>query len=86
MYARCSTHEQTFALLISELDLGKRVISTLAKAGIENVGQALDMMRDGDTKILSIDGFGRKSLADLKRRLRSRGFELPEVAVEPQIQ
>ena len=73
-------------LLISELDLGKRVISTLAKAGIENVGQALEMMSDGDTKILSIDGFGRKSLADLKRRLRSRGFELPEAAVEPQVQ
>lgn len=72
-------------LLISELELGKRVISTLAKAGIENVGQALEILSEGDAKILNIDGFGRKSLADLKRRLRSRGFELPEASVEPQV-
>jgi len=73
-------------LLISELDLGKRVVSTLTKAGIENVGQVLEMLSEGETKILSIDGFGRKSLADLKRRLRQRGFELPEAAIEPQVQ
>ena len=72
-------------LLISELDLGKRVVSTLAKAGIENVGQILEMLSEGETKILNIDGFGRKSLADLKRRLRQRGFELPEVVIEPQV-
>jgi large subunit ribosomal protein L31 len=71
---------------ISELELGKRVVSTLAKAGIEEVGQALEILSEGESKILSIDGFGRKSLADLKRRLRARGFELPEAVVEPQVQ
>ena len=42
------------------------------------VGQALELLEQGDEKLLAIDGFGRKSLADLKRRLKSRGFNLPE--------
>jgi len=33
--------------------------------------------------LLSLEGFGRKSLIDLKKRLRARGF-LPEAA-EPEV-
>lgn len=66
-------------ILIKELELGKRAISALEKQGIENVGQAIELLAQGDEKILAIDGFGRKSLADLKRRLKTRGFVLPEV-------
>ncbi len=72
-------------LLITDLELGKRATDSLTKANIENVGQVLELLSEGETKILSIDGFGRKSLADLKRRLKQRGFELPEAAVEPQV-
>ena len=42
-------------------------------------------MAQGDQAMLDIDGFGRKSLADLKRALKRQGFELPEAAVEPQV-
>jgi large subunit ribosomal protein L31 len=69
-------------LAISELELGKRAETSLANAGIEQVGQALDRLEKGDSALLEIDGFGRKSLADLKRRLKARGFELPELEVE----
>jgi hypothetical protein len=37
----------------------------------------------GDAGLLAVEGFGRKSLADLKRRLRARGFAIPEAATEP---
>ena len=67
---------------ITELELGTRATDALAKAGIENVGQALSKMSEGETAILAIDGFGRKSLADLKKRLRQFGYELPEAADE----
>lgn len=69
---------------IAELEVGKRAQSALEKAGITEVGQALELLEQGDAALLSIDNFGRKSLADLKRRLKSRGFELPESAAEPQ--
>jgi large subunit ribosomal protein L31 len=69
---------------ISELELGTRAESVLAKAGIELVGQALELLNQGDAALLSIDGFGRKSLAMFKRSLRRRGFELPEEIIEGQ--
>jgi large subunit ribosomal protein L31 len=67
---------------IVELDLGTRATEALANAGIVNVGQALDKLAAGETALLSIDGFGRKSLADLKKRLRQFGYDLPEAAEE----
>ena len=69
---------------IEELDLGKRAVDSLTKAGITKVGQALDRLALGENALLSIDGFGRKSLADLKKRLRQFGYELPEAAQEIQ--
>jgi large subunit ribosomal protein L31 len=72
-------------MAVSDLELGTRIESTLAEAGIEIVGQALERMAKGDQAMLEIDGFGRKSLADLKRALKRQGFELPEAAAEPQV-
>lgn len=71
--------------LIADLDIGNRARTALDKAGIKDVGQALELMRQGDSALLAIENFGRKGLADLKRRMKSRGFELPEPAGEPQI-
>ncbi len=66
-------------LPIGELELGSRAENSLKAAGIENVGHAIARLEQaGDDGLLQIDGFGRKSLADLKRRLRARGFTLPE--------
>jgi large subunit ribosomal protein L31 len=67
---------------VTELGLGDRPTEALAKAGVTTVGQVLDKLELGETAILSIEGFGRKSLADLKKKLRSFGYELPEAAQE----
>jgi large subunit ribosomal protein L31 len=67
---------------IEELELGKRATEALVKAGILKVGQVMDKLVEGQAALLSIDGFGRKSLADLKKRLRQFGYELPESAEE----
>lgn len=67
---------------IAELDLGSRSVEALAKAGITNVGQVLEKLSLGEVTLLNIEGFGRKSLADLKKRLRQFGYELPELGEE----
>jgi large subunit ribosomal protein L31 len=67
---------------VAELGLGNRPTDALAKAGLVNVGQVLDKLTQGEAAILAVDGFGRKSLADLKKRLRQFGYELPEAAEE----
>ncbi len=72
-------------LPIAELELSSRAEAALLEAGIEKVGQALERLTGGDQALLEIDGFGRKSLADLKRALKRHGFELPEAALEPQV-
>ena len=68
--------------LITELDLGTRATEALAKAGITSVGQVLEKLEIGESALLSVDGFGRKSLADLKKRLRQFGYALPEMGEE----
>lgn len=70
---------------IEELELGKRATDSLAKAEITKVGQVLDMLETGEASLLAVDGFGRKSLADLKKRLRQFGYQLPEAAEEIQV-
>jgi large subunit ribosomal protein L31 len=70
---------------IAELELGTRATEALAKAGVTKVGQVLDRLALGEAALLSIEGFGRKSLADLKKRLRQMGYQLPEAAEEIQV-
>jgi large subunit ribosomal protein L31 len=67
---------------IEELDLGTRPTDVLAKAGITTVGDALERLETGEANLLAVEGFGRKSLASLKKRLRQFGYELPEAAEE----
>jgi large subunit ribosomal protein L31 len=65
---------------IAELELSARPMAALTKAGILEVGQFLAKLAEGEEAVLSIEGFGRKSLIDIKKKLRSLGYELPELA------
>jgi large subunit ribosomal protein L31 len=70
---------------IMELELGARTTAALEKAGIKDVGQFLAKLGEGESAVLSIEGFGRKSLIDMKKKLRSLGYELPEALENPVI-
>ena len=63
---------------VQELELGTRPTDALVQNGVTTTGQILERLAQGDDKLLAIDGFGRKSLADLKKRLRQLGYELPQ--------
>jgi large subunit ribosomal protein L31 len=67
---------------IVELAMGSRPTEALSKAGISNVGQFLTKLGEGEDAVLAIEGFGRKSLIDLKKKLRQMGYELPTGAEE----
>jgi len=41
------------------------------------VGDIMDRLQQGDEVLTNLSGFGLKSLATLKKTLRSRGFVLP---------
>ncbi len=60
---------------IEELDLPMRAYNSLKRNNIVKVGQLLQL-RDED--LLRMRNFGKKSLDEMKERLRMRGFLLPE--------
>lgn len=63
---------------MSELGLDKRTLNLLSEAGIETANDLLAKLNaDGDEGILAIQGIGRQSLINIKKAMRSRGFELP---------
>jgi large subunit ribosomal protein L31 len=64
---------------IVELGLDKRYTNIFIDNGIEVVGDLLARWQEGgDDAILAISGIGRKVLADTKKLLRTRGYEIPD--------
>ena len=63
---------------IVEFELGKRATESLLAANVNTAGDFLARLKLGEKELLEIDGFGRKSLADVKKRLRQFGYDLPE--------
>jgi DNA-directed RNA polymerase subunit alpha len=60
---------------IEELDLPMRAYNSLKRNNIIKVGQLLQLK---DDDLLRMRNFGKKSLDEMKERLRMRGFILPE--------
>lgn len=67
---------------VAEIGLGNRPTDALVKAGLTTVGQVLDRLNQGENALLAVEGFGRKSLIDLKKHLRQLGYDLPAAAEE----
>jgi DNA-directed RNA polymerase subunit alpha len=60
---------------IEELDLPMRAYNSLKRNNIVKVGQLLQLK---DEDLLRMRNFGKKSLDEMKERLRMRGFIIPE--------
>lgn len=67
---------------LNEFNVGSRSIDALAKAGITTVGQFLDKLNESEQSVLDIQGFGRKSLIDLKKQIRQAGYNVPAASEE----
>lgn len=64
---------------IAELGLDKRYTNIFIENGIEVIGDLVARWDEGgDKAILDISGIGRKVLADTKKLLRARGYDIPE--------
>lgn len=63
---------------LDELEIGKRALAALEAVGIVTAGEFIEKLESiGEDAMLEIDGFGRKSLADIKKGLRRLGYDLP---------
>ena len=64
---------------LDELEVGKRALKALEAVGIVTAGDFMTKLeKEGEDDMLAIDGFGRKSLADIKKGLRRLGYDLAE--------
>lgn len=65
---------------IEDLELGTRYTKILREAGIEQISDLLRRLNEeGDDGILALPGIGVKVLADAKRRISERGYQLSSV-------
>lgn len=69
-----STRPELYDLPIETLDLSVRVFNSLKRTGITNVGEVLEMLDRGQDAMLAIRNFGEKSLAELKQKLKEKGY------------
>lgn len=67
---------------VRDLGLGTRATNALERAGVATIGQLLDRFAQGEEAVLKIEGFGRQTLIDTKKKLRARGHSLPITATE----
>lgn len=64
-------------LPLSKLGLDKRAVNALKENGMEIVQDAIARLaEEGDDNFAELPGIGQRVLADLKKSLRSRGYEL----------
>lgn len=66
-------------ITLVDLGLSTRYVNVLKEHDINIAGDVLAKMSEGgDDALLALPGFGRKALADLKKRMRERGYVFPE--------
>ena len=70
---------------VAEFNLTSKAVAALARAEIHTAGDVLAKLEDGEKALLEVEGFGRKSLIDLKKALRQMGYQLPAAAEEIEI-
>lgn len=70
-------------LSLSEIGVDKRYITILAENNINTAGDFIQHLEEkGDASLLEIAGIGRKSIADVKKALRNRGYDVPKASEE----
>ena len=67
---------------VEELEIGKRATEALAEVGITTVGHILEKLEGGEEALLNIAGVGRKTLIDIKKKLKQYGYKIPKAAEE----
>jgi hypothetical protein len=62
---------------IEILNLGARINIVLIDAGLTTVDDVLNRLESGEEALLEINGFGEKSLGELKQALAVAGYKIP---------
>ena len=75
--SQIQAHQQAVAsgaVPVTELELSSRTIKILQNQNLNTVADLVTQLQAGDDTLLDIQGFGQKSLIDVKKRLRAGGY------------
>ena len=59
---------------VSDLGLSPRAVIALRRAGLTEIGQVLALLAEGNSALLAVPDFGRRSLEQLKSKLAEHGL------------
>ncbi len=62
------------AVSVDDLDLSSRTLNILRKEGFDTAADVLARLEEGEETLLKVQGFGQKSLIEVRKRLRARGY------------
>jgi N utilization substance protein A len=82
---RASFPPTAFDVQLEETGLSTRVFNILDEAGYNKAGQVLQQLGVDEDAILGLDGFGPKSMEELKEVLENYVYPEPEPAPEPEV-
>jgi N utilization substance protein A len=68
---------EAYEVQLEDAGISTRVLGHLQKAELENIGQVMERLAEGDEGLLRVEGVGPKSLGEVKEAID--GLELPEV-------
>jgi N utilization substance protein A len=74
---RARIHPKSYEVPLAEMGLSTRVLGHLERAGIATAGAIMERLAEGDEGLLRLEGFGPKSLTEVKERLET--LSLPPV-------
>ncbi|MEP7291900.1 MAG: 50S ribosomal protein L31 [Chloroflexota bacterium] len=70
-------------LSLGDLGVDKRYVNILAENNVSTAGEFISLLEArGEEALLEIAGIGRKSVADFKKALRNRGYDVPKASNE----
>jgi N utilization substance protein A len=82
---RASFPSTAFDVELEEMGLSTRVFNILDETGYNKAGQVLQQLGMDEDSILGLDGFGPKSMEELKDVLENYDYPEPEPKPEPEV-
>ncbi|HUU08632.1 MAG TPA: DNA-directed RNA polymerase subunit alpha C-terminal domain-containing protein, partial [Dehalococcoidales bacterium] len=71
--------DETYNMLVEQLDLSVRTMNCLRRGGITTVGE---LISKGERELLALHNFGQKSKLEVDERLESLGLSITPKAEE----
>jgi len=79
--ARAKIPPRAYEMPLTDIGLSSRVLGHLQRGGVTTVGDVMERLAEGDEGLLKLEGFGPRSLAEVKRCIEALDVSEAEAGV-----